>query len=421
MARTRGKKNFMVSKIEEVNYEDTEEGKSSSRLFTPYFSELVMDNLLNLKGSGSLTFDVIPFDINKRCGVDVPMPEKGKKYGKGDTIPVDMSGNLRPGSMGWVLNYGYHEISTNHEEWVAAEKAGDKEAFKKKKAVKFVCPRMYGERCPVCDKYDEARFDWPGKAGCDENKDYAKYVLNPLKVKYRSLTQIDIHKGMDAEENDLKGERRFWDISHKDYSGLLKYANKKEKRYYDDSEDGFTVSVDFENVAVAGAFPEWSLWDFEDRDKELSDEALESAIDLSDAEKVFNIRSYDDIMELLEPPVEKNVPADENEEDGPYSNDEEPPFDVPEKDSVKEENKDEEAKQPKRTRTYAPIEDKKEEEVPPIIQEVMDCIDGEALDDKCSELEIDIYFEDYQEIESEEEQIAKCKADMIKHIKKNIL
>jgi hypothetical protein len=393
MARTRGKKNFMVSKVAEVSYEDTDEGKSGGSLFSPYFSELVMDNLLKLKGNGSLTFDVIPFDINKRCGMDVPMPEKSKKYGKGDTMPVDMSGNLRPGSMGWVLNYGYHEIITNHEEWVASDCD-----FKKKKAVKVVCPRTYGERCPVCDQYEEARFKWPGEKGSQENKDYAKYVLNPMKVKYRTISQLDIHEGTDAEENDLKGERRFWDVSHKDYTGLLKSANKKEKMYYDDSADGFTVSVDFENVGVAGAFPEWSLWDFEGRDSELSDEVMESAIDLSDAEKVFNIKSYDDIMELLEPKVEeKKKDKNEEEEERPTKgeeDDDQPPFNV----APKEEKEDKVVEKPKRTRTRESKEEaavEEQVEQPSYVNEVTACTTIDALDDLSFKYEVDLFVEDF--------------------------
>lgn len=323
-----------------------------------------------MKGNGEALVDVLPYQIEQPCGVSVDIEPKAKAKDK----KFDNNGcyvNKQPGAWAFQLNY-----------WVHSDIGPAKKSF--------VCPRTFGESCPVCEKEQQLLSSWPYEKGSDASSKYYKEVVAPLKRKNRTLFNICV------DEQDSQ-KVYIWDASWffipKSILGINTDPRTKEPIFWFDPDDGKSIFFKFSNFDKTETRPDVSGVQFINRDAPLSDEVLEKAIAL---ETCLIHTSYDEIVEIMnassfieeeefEEGEEKYATANKQldavfgKKGALVEEDEEAPFG--EEDSSKEE------KPEPSTRTRGRN---------PEVGKVRAMTSTEELDAYCDEKEIELYPQDFE-------------------------
>lgn len=188
----------------------------------------------------------------------------------------------------------------------------------------IVCPRTFGEPCPICDKYDEVKYDFPGEKGSTENKEYYKNVVGPLQPKNRAVYYVVDRSTKEKSDEGVK----FLDMaSFYIEENIGKYAKNRlgEPIFYYDEDDGkmihYTWEVD-EEARKKGqqSAPKFAIVGLEDREMPgedgklvpyvVSDEELDATTPLG--KWIFNVLSYDEIVEIMEGSVPTNAVSNQD-------------------------------------------------------------------------------------------------------------
>lgn len=293
----------------------------------------------------------------------------------------------------------------------------------------IVCPRTFGEPCPICDKYDEVKYDFPGEKGSTENKEYYKNVVGPLQPKNRAVYYVVDRSTKEKSDEGVK----FLDMaSFYIEENIGKYAKNRlgEPIFYYDEDDGkmihYTWEVD-EEARKKGqqSAPKFAIVGLEDREMPgedgklvpyvVSDEELDATTPLG--KWIFNVLSYDEIVEIMEGSVPTNAVSnqdsstDEQLDDAfgktertesrkdfaKQSSDEMDDMDDIPWETKEEEKEEENPPRSRRTRSDPPTN--------PDVEKVMKCEDMEALDNFCEEKEIDLYADDFNSLDDFKEAV----------------
>jgi hypothetical protein len=302
--------------------------------------------------------------------------------------------NLRKGEPNWRLIYKQHvNVGPNRET--------------------IVCPRCFGERCPICDAYDEVRFNFPGEKGSKENKEYYTNVVKPLQPKARALYSVVDRK--DKESSD-KGVQYFDMATFYIEENIDAYAKDRrgEPIFYMDADDGRIINYEWivdEEARKKGqqSAPDFKIVGLLDRELPLEDGTME-AYQVSDEELemvkplgkwVFNIASYDEIKEMMEgsmvtTPASKES-TDEQLDDAfgkrmrPEEDDDDSvPFEVEKKEKKEEKT----VEKPSRSRSRASKGDEN-----PVVQKINALATMEDVDAYCEENEIDVFADEFDSLE----------------------
>ena len=262
-----------------------------------------------LKGSGDIILDIIPFDVTKPAGVSVETTDRNNRKNR----TWDNSGcyiKAKPNSEGrmpsaWQLTFAQHT------------KVGAKQAT-------IVCPSTFGKACPICEAWSDAAVNYPGSSGDPRNKVYHKEVVTPLAPKQRTLHNIVVRDGGEEEEKGVQLIELSWHSLAKHLIPLSTDRRSKQpvRFYYPDSDmGGKSIVFDYQGAGTINF--ETTGHGLLDRDKEITDDELDMAIDPAEFLKVL---SYDEIKEMVEgaPAEEKEEPAQQEPEgldDLPWSTD----------------------------------------------------------------------------------------------------
>jgi hypothetical protein len=329
-----------------------------------------------MKGNGEALVDVLPYQIEQPCGVSVDIEPKAKAKDK----KFDNNGcyiNKQPGDWAFQLNY-----------WTHSDIGPGKKTF--------VCPRTFGEPCPVCEKEQQLLSSWPYEKGSEASSKYYKEVVAPLKRKNRTLFNILV-------EEQGEGKVYIWDTSWffvpKSILGINTDPRTKEPIFWFDPDEGKSIFFQFANFDKSETRPEVNGVQFIKRDTPLSDAVLEKAVAL---EKCLIHTTYDEIVEIMntssfveeedmEEIEERKTSASEqldevfgkrnSSTDADEVDDAEdvPPFDVDE-----EPSKEEKPDSSRRTRSRNPE-----------VANVKAINSEEELDSYCDEKEIELYPQDF--------------------------
>jgi len=298
--------------------------------------------------------------------------------------------NLLKGDYNWRLIYKQHaNIGPNKET--------------------FVCPRSYGEQCPICDEYDNVRFNYPGEKGSDTNKEYHKNVVLPLAPKARAVYSIVDRSSFETSKLGVQ----YMDMSTfyiEENIGKYAVDRRGDKIYYFHPDSGrivhYTWEVD-EDARKRGqqSAPDFAIVALEAREMPdekgdlkpyvVSDEELAMVKPLG--KWIFNIASAEEIREMMEGTVTSAVDSRSNaEKEAKEQLDEvfgkrgesEPPFDVEEKET---------AAPPSRSRSRSSSSSAVNKSNPEVeIVKAMTTV--EELDEYCEANEIDLFASDYDEV-----------------------
>jgi hypothetical protein len=314
-----------------------------------------------------------------------------------DIIPFEAEedfANLKEGTPNWRLVYKQHvNIGPNKET--------------------VVCPRTYGEKCPICDEYDKVRFNFPGEKGSQENKEYYNNVVKPLQPKSRAIYGIVDRRN---EEESNKGVQ-YMDMSTfyiEDNIDAYAKDRRGEPIFYQDPDDGkiihYTWEVD-EEARKKGqqSAPDFKIVGLVDRELplengemkpyEVSDEELDEMKPLG--KWIFNLASDEEIKEMMEGTASVSVTKKNSEYDAQEQLDrafgkreervarnteEEPPFEP-----------DKEEEKPSRSRGRS--RNKEEDSSNPLVAKLMKMETVDEIDTFCEENVIDVFAEDFGSVE----------------------
>lgn len=290
---------------------------------------------------------------------------------------------------------------------------------------RIVCPRTFGLSCPICDKYDEVKYDFPGEKGSTENKEYYKNVVGPLQPKNRAVYYVVDRINKEKSDEGVK----FLDMaSFYIEEKIDKYAKNRlgEPIFYYDEDDGkmihYTWEVD-EEARKKGqqSAPSFAIVGLEKREMPgedgklvpyiVSDEELDAVKPLG--KWIFNVLSYDEIVEMMEGSVSTNSSPAKDEStdeqlDGAFGKTEEEekteekfektkfPESSEEMDDIpwdteesKEESKDKQSSRSRRSRSSAN----------PDVVAVMKCETMEELDNFCDDRDLDVWAKNYENVD----------------------
>jgi len=165
----------------------------------------------------------------------------------------------------------------------------------------YICPKSIGKRCPIC----EYRLKLAKSKNPDEE------ALKELKAKDRVLYNVLL-------EDDKEAGVQLWDVSFYNFTKKLEEEINEGSEELSDfampDESGKVLSVRFSEKSMGtNTFLECSRVDFKDRDEDLSDEVLESVVDLDTVLKVLPFEDLESIFLELD---ETNSDADGKEDKG---------------------------------------------------------------------------------------------------------
>jgi hypothetical protein len=318
-----------------------------------------------MKGNGEALIDVIPYQMEEPCGVSVDIEPKTKPKEK----KFDNNGchiNKKKGDWVFQLNYWTHSN-------VGPNKAT------------VVCPRTFGESCPVCEKEQQLLSNWPYESGSDDSKAYYRDVVAPLKTKNRTLFNIHV-------DGDDGGKQYLWDTSWffvpKELLGINRDPRTKEPIYWFDPDTGKSIFFNFSNFDKNETRPDVSGVQFIARDKPIPDEWIDAAIPL---DQVLIKTSYEEIKAMMDGVVEHDAPDSCASPSAEEEVQEQLDAAFGRSDAVEDEKTEEASTAPRRSR-QKPAEDN------PLVVKVMHMETMEDVDAFCEEKGIEVYMQDYEEL-----------------------
>lgn len=149
----------------------------------------------------------------------------------------------------------------------------------------YICPEMYGDKCPICEYRNKLRMKNDPK--------YKSYFPKP-----RHLYNVVV---LDNDKEKKKGVQ-IWDVSYHYFEKHLAAISKKPARAgreekiinFADPEKGSSVIFEIEKPKSEDDYPKFIGHTLDERDYEIDDDILEQARKL---DELVVVESYDTIKE----------------------------------------------------------------------------------------------------------------------------